>query len=49
MTVGYALAPLDGNDAFNLLKLADSAMYRGKNDGKYCVRRVIGLEQPSTT
>lgn len=49
MTVGYALAPLDGTDAFNLLKLADSAMYRGKNDGKYCVRRVIGLEQQSTT
>jgi diguanylate cyclase (GGDEF)-like protein len=45
MTVGYALAPLDGTDAFNLLKLADSAMYNGKNDGKYCVRRVIGLEQ----
>lgn len=41
MTIGYALAPLDGNDALNLLKLADAAMYAGKNEGKNCIRRAV--------
>lgn len=39
MTVGYALAPLDGTDAAALLKQADAAMYAGKQAGKSCARR----------
>jgi diguanylate cyclase (GGDEF)-like protein len=39
LTVGYVLAPHDGHDAAELLKLADAAMYAGKQDGKGCVRR----------
>lgn len=39
LTIGYALAPLDGRDAVSLLKRADAAMYAGKNEGKHCVRR----------
>ena len=42
MTIGYALAPLDGNDSRALLKRADAAMYAGKQDGKNCVRRGEG-------
>ena len=37
--MGYALAPLDGTDAAALLKLADAAMYAGKQAGKSCARR----------
>jgi len=39
LTIGYALAPLDGRDVASLLKRADAAMYAGKQDGKHCVRR----------
>lgn len=39
MTIGYAIAPLDAVDADGLLKLADAAMYRGKQAGKQQVRR----------
>lgn len=42
ITIGYALAPLDGTDAISLLKRADAAMYAGKNEGKHCVRRGDG-------
>jgi diguanylate cyclase (GGDEF)-like protein len=40
LTIGYALAPLDGKDAKVLLKIADAGMYSGKHQGKNCVRRV---------
>jgi diguanylate cyclase len=40
ITIGYALAPADGNDALALLKSADAAMYIGKQNGKNCVRRI---------
>ncbi len=40
MTIGYALAPLDGNDVVTLLRRADEALYEGKQDGKFCVRRL---------
>ncbi len=40
ITIGYALAPADGNDALGLLKNADAAMYTGKQNGKNCLRRV---------
>jgi diguanylate cyclase (GGDEF)-like protein len=33
-SVGYALAPRDGTDATALLKVADRAMYAGKQEGK---------------
>lgn len=39
LTIGYALAPLDGRDGLSLLKRADAAMYAGKNEGKHCLRR----------
>jgi diguanylate cyclase (GGDEF)-like protein len=39
LTIGYALAPLDGMDAKVLLKLADAGMYQGKQEGKHCLRR----------
>lgn len=38
-TVGYALAPLDGDDATTLLQRADAAMYAGKRSGKQRVVR----------
>lgn len=41
LTIGYALAPLDEQDIFGLLKLADGAMYAGKMAGKHCVRRTV--------
>jgi diguanylate cyclase len=37
LTVGYALAPLDGRQPEALLKLADAALYAGKAAGKNCV------------
>ncbi len=39
ITIGYALAPLDGNEASLLLSQADAAMYAGKQDGRRCLRR----------
>ncbi len=39
LTIGYALAPLDGTAATELLALADMAMYRGKQAGKHRLRR----------
>lgn len=39
LTIGYALAPLDGSDEASLLKRADAAMYAGKQAGKHCLRR----------
>jgi diguanylate cyclase (GGDEF)-like protein len=42
LTIGYAIAPLDSNDAVGILKLADAAMYSGKQVGKFCVRRNTG-------
>jgi diguanylate cyclase (GGDEF)-like protein len=42
VTIGYTLAPLDGNHAETLLKSADAAMYAGKQAGKGCLRRAAG-------
>jgi diguanylate cyclase (GGDEF)-like protein len=42
LTVGYAIAPDDSSDAAGLLKLADAAMYSGKQSGKFCLRRNTG-------
>ena len=39
VTIGYTLAPLDGLHAETLLKLADAAMYAGKQSGRNCLRR----------
>lgn len=39
LTIGYALAPLDGNDPQRLLRIADAAMYQGKQAGRHCLRR----------
>jgi diguanylate cyclase (GGDEF)-like protein len=39
LTVGYALAPLDGSDADDLIKRADAAMYAGKQAGRHRVQR----------
>lgn len=42
LTIGYAIAPHDSSDAVGLLKLADAAMYSGKQAGKFCLRRNMG-------
>ncbi|MGL4230057.1 MAG: diguanylate cyclase domain-containing protein, partial [Casimicrobium sp.] len=39
LTVGYAIAPIDGKDSVTILKLADDAMYAGKQSGKGSLRR----------
>ena len=39
LTVGYAIAPLDGHSADDLLKRADAAMYAGKQAGRRRVQR----------
>lgn len=39
LTIGFALAPMDGHDVNSLLKRADAAMYAGKQGGKNCVLR----------
>jgi diguanylate cyclase (GGDEF)-like protein len=41
-TIGYALAPQDGQDLDLLLKRADQALYAGKEDGRRQVRRAGG-------
>ncbi len=38
MSVGVALAPLDGTDPERLLKCADLALYRAKSEGRNCTR-----------
>jgi diguanylate cyclase (GGDEF)-like protein len=39
LTIGYALAPIDGRDADHLLRRADGAMYAGKNAGRHQLQR----------
>ena len=39
LTIGYALAPLDGTDPSALLQQADAAMYTGKHAGKHRIER----------
>ena len=39
LTAGYAIAPLDSEDPLGLIRLADAAMYTGKQNGKRSVRR----------
>lgn len=43
LTIGYALAPLDGVDSATLVRRADGAMYAGKQGGKLCVKRGVAL------
>lgn len=42
LTIGYALAPLDSDDPQGLIRLADAAMYAGKQGGKRSIRRNTG-------
>jgi diguanylate cyclase len=42
LTIGYAIAPIHGRDSMSILKLADDAMYLGKQSGKACLRRTMG-------
>jgi diguanylate cyclase len=39
LTIGYALAPLDGAEPRELIRLADAALYKGKQSGKHCLIR----------
>ena len=43
VTIGYALAPFDGDQADTLLRLADAAMYSGKQSGRNCLQRSTRL------
>lgn len=45
LTIGYALAPVDGGDGAVLLKAADAAMYAGKQAGRRQVRRNADAEE----
>jgi diguanylate cyclase (GGDEF)-like protein len=38
MSIGYALAPADGDSSTRLIKCADLALYQAKADGRNCVR-----------
>jgi diguanylate cyclase (GGDEF)-like protein len=38
-TIGYVLAPIDGRDTDTLLRVADAAMYAGKQAGRRQLRR----------
>ena len=42
-TVGYALAPVDGQDPEPLVNRADKAMYAGKQAGRRCLRRYAAV------
>ncbi len=42
LTIGYALAPLDSDNPQGLIRLADAAMYAGKQGGKRSVLRNTG-------
>lgn len=44
LTIGYALAPLDAQDAQALVRQADAAMYVGKQNGKRTLRRNQGVD-----
>jgi diguanylate cyclase (GGDEF)-like protein len=46
MTIGYAVAPLDGCDGASLLHRADLAMYDGKHAGKGRARRCTDPSPP---
>ena len=46
ITIGYALAPNDGNDAGSLLKRADAAMYSGEQNGENRVGRGVTTIPP---
>lgn len=39
LTAGYALAPADAGDVQTLLRVADAAMFAGKQAGRHCLRR----------
>ena len=39
LTIGYSIAAEQGRDTATLLRLADGAMYEGKQGGKRCLRR----------
>jgi diguanylate cyclase len=39
LTIGYTLAPFDGDDPADLIRRADAAMYEGKEAGKGVARR----------
>jgi diguanylate cyclase len=41
-TIGFAMAPMDGNSAVALMKFADASMYAGKEAGKNRVQRGLG-------
>jgi diguanylate cyclase len=48
LTIGFAIAPLDGNDTITLIKRADDAMYLGKQSGKGCLRRAGAPTVPNS-
>ena len=44
LTIGYAVAPIDGHETSTVLKHADSAMYVGKQNGKRRLQRAITVK-----
>ena len=41
LTIGYAIAPIDGHETSTVLKRADAAMYIGKQNGKRRLQRAL--------
>ena len=41
LTIGYAIAPIDGHETSTVLKRADAAMYVGKQNGKRRLQRAF--------
>ncbi|NDY92784.1 diguanylate cyclase [Ideonella livida] len=47
LTIGYALAPQDSQQPGELLRLADAALYQGKQAGKHQQRRAVPASAPA--
>lgn len=49
LTIGYAIIPLDATEPAAAVKLADAAMYSGKQAGRRCLRRAVSVRAPGAS